>query len=268
MENKEIIPFIYDEHPVRVVLDDLSAPWFVAKDVCRVLGISDYRQAIKILDEDERGGYKVPTHQRGLQEATCINEPGLYALIFRSNKPNAKTFRRWVTHEVLPSLRRTGQYAINENIFIENRTTMKELTKLVSSVVKVMERLDLRLDFLMGQEQKLEQIEERIRKSPLSSNNNSAFVKIQQEQLGQVRPDVRQFLIERTIVHPEAGTLLSWMHIMYEQWCYAHCLIPIGRNQFYDECRTALAGYGEIKTTRENRKLYISGIRLRDDKDL
>ena len=258
--SKDIIPFIYDENPVRVVLDDSSAPWFVAKDVCRVLEISDHKQAVEILDDDERGGYKIPT-PGGLQEATCINEPGLYTLIFRSNKPQAKSFRRWVTHEVLPALRQSGQYILKDELFAENRTTMKEMTGLISSAVKIMERMERRLDAMEKEVKKCPTIEHAPDFQP-----DSFFTK-QKNLMEQIRPDVRRFLIERTIVHPEAGTLLSWMHIMYEQWCYANCLIPLGRNQFYIECRSALAGYGEIKAARGNR-LYITGLRLRDDKGL
>jgi prophage antirepressor-like protein len=77
MSENGIVPFIYDESPVRGVLDDKDAPWFVAKDVCRILDIADHRQAVEILDEDEKGGYKIPTLSRGLQEATCINEAEL-----------------------------------------------------------------------------------------------------------------------------------------------------------------------------------------------
>ncbi|OPY13039.1 MAG: hypothetical protein A4E69_01878 [Syntrophus sp. PtaB.Bin138] len=257
----QIVPFIYDESPVRVVLDESSAPWFVAKDVCSILEISDHRQAIEILDDDERGGYKVPT-PGGPQEATCINEPGLYTLIFRSNKPNAKAFRRWVTHEVLPTLRRTGQYAVNENVIAETQAMAKEFAQLASSIVNVVDRLDHRLAALEEKENHLK-IDDH---SNVSDNLAESFFIKHLNQVVKIRPDVRNFLIEKTIIHPDAGTLLSWMYLMYEQWCYANCHIPIGKIHFYNECRTALAGYGEVKASRGN-KLYVTGIRLRDDKD-
>lgn len=83
--------------------------WFVAKDVCAVLGLSNPRVAVSTLDEDEKGVRKVYT-PGGTQETNIISESGLYALVIRSNKPNAKRFRKWVTQEVLPSIRRTGKY--------------------------------------------------------------------------------------------------------------------------------------------------------------
>lgn len=96
---------------MRVVEQD-GEPWFVAKDVCEILEISQYRHAIEKLDDDERCAVKVHTLQ-GEQTMTAISESGLYTLIMRSNKPEAKKFVRWVTHEVLPSIRKTGMYASN-----------------------------------------------------------------------------------------------------------------------------------------------------------
>lgn len=84
-------------------------PWFVAKDVCDALGISKYRDAVSRLDDDERGSVLVDT-LGGAQETSTVSEPGLYKLIMRSRKPEAKAFQRWVTHEVLPAIRRTGGY--------------------------------------------------------------------------------------------------------------------------------------------------------------
>lgn len=86
-------------------------PWWVAKDVCDVIGIINAGQAAGRLDDDEKGVCKVDT-LRGEQELVVVSEPGLYSLIGRSNKPEAKAFMRWVRHEVLPSIRKTGGYAV------------------------------------------------------------------------------------------------------------------------------------------------------------
>ncbi|MGE4536300.1 MAG: Bro-N domain-containing protein [Desulfovibrio sp.] len=102
-------PFFFDGRQVRVVLGEQGEPWFVAKDVCSVLVISDHHQAVARLDEDERGRCIVPTPS-GAQEMTAVSESGLYALIFTSRKPEAKAFRRWVTGTVLPAVRRTGRF--------------------------------------------------------------------------------------------------------------------------------------------------------------
>ena len=109
MENSANLQvFDFNEHAVRIIMQD-GEPWWVAKDVCEILEISKYRDAITKLDDDERCPVKVDT-LNGAQEMTAISESGLYTLIIRSNKPEAKKFRRWVTHEVLPSIRKTGSY--------------------------------------------------------------------------------------------------------------------------------------------------------------
>jgi len=108
--NNNIIPFDYDGENVRVVMDESGDPWWVAKDVCSILDIG-WRgsETLNPLDDDEWGSEKLDT-PGGPQSLAIVNEPGLYTLIIRSNKPEAKRFKRWITHEVLPSIRKTGQY--------------------------------------------------------------------------------------------------------------------------------------------------------------
>lgn len=84
-------------------------PWFVASDVCRALDLSDTSKTVSLLDGDERGTNTVLT-PGGEQQVLVISEAGLYSLVLRSRKPEAKAFKRWVTHEVLPEIRRTGTY--------------------------------------------------------------------------------------------------------------------------------------------------------------
>lgn len=95
---------------VRTVTID-SEPYFVAKDVCVILGISNHNDAVGRLDDDEKRGSVMPTPS-GTQQMVVVNESGLYHLIFQSRKPEAKAFRKWVTAEVLPTLRRTGRYEV------------------------------------------------------------------------------------------------------------------------------------------------------------
>jgi prophage antirepressor-like protein len=105
--------FGFGELLVRVVDRD-DGVWFVANDVCRALELMNSRKAIAVLDEDEKG---VTTSYTlgGPQEMAIISESGLYALIFRSRKPVAVRFRRWVTQEVLPAIRRNGSYEVPAN---------------------------------------------------------------------------------------------------------------------------------------------------------
>ena len=105
-----IIPFNFESNSVRMVMLK-NEPWFVAADVCRVLGHTNSRAALRVLDDDEKGVTKVYT-LGGEQEMNIISESGLFALILRSNKPKAKKIRKWVTSEVLPTVRKTGKYQI------------------------------------------------------------------------------------------------------------------------------------------------------------
>ena len=107
MNNSQLSVFKFEETAlVRSIIKN-GDPWFVAKDICDVLGLSNPTVALNALDQDERSKFLL-----GRQgETNIINESGLYALIFRSNKPNARKFRKWITSEVLPSIRKTGKYA-------------------------------------------------------------------------------------------------------------------------------------------------------------
>ena len=99
---------LYKDHPVRIVEHD-GEPWFVAKDVCGILSLANPRSSMALLDADEKGVHTMDTPS-GEQEMTVVSEAGLYSLILRSRKSEAKAFKRWVTHEVLPSIRKTGAY--------------------------------------------------------------------------------------------------------------------------------------------------------------
>lgn len=107
MSDVEVFQFPATGQEVRAVVDD--GPWWVAADVCAVLAHSNPTMAVAGLDEDERGLRIVETPS-GQQQMVVINEAGLYSLILRSRKPEAKAFKRWVTHEVLPAVRQTGRY--------------------------------------------------------------------------------------------------------------------------------------------------------------
>lgn len=110
MMNAPISPFLFEgESLVRVVARD-GSPWFVLADVCRVLEITNTGNAAARLDEDEKGIHTMDTPS-GAQQMVVINESGLWSLVLTSRKPAAKRFKKWVTAEVLPSIRRTGGYS-------------------------------------------------------------------------------------------------------------------------------------------------------------
>lgn len=108
----EITVFAFRGQNVRTVIKD-GEPWFVAKDVCDVLELTNPAEALRGLEEDERGSIRITdgtSSKGGNPNHTIISESGLYALIFKSRKPEAKAFRKWVTSEVLPAIRRSGGY--------------------------------------------------------------------------------------------------------------------------------------------------------------
>lgn len=107
-----LTPFVYGDQPVRVMEID-GEPWFVASDVARILGYRMASDMTRRLDADERGTRSLRTPS-GMQDMTIISEPGLYAAILGSHVDGAKAFRRWITHEVVPSIRRHGGYLTPE----------------------------------------------------------------------------------------------------------------------------------------------------------
>ena len=104
------VVFSYEAREVRVQVDPDGNPWWVAKDVCEVLEHSNHKMAVQGLDDDEVRKVYLTDALGRQQENLTISESGLYTLIIRSNKPEAKRFRKWVTSEVLPSIRKTGGY--------------------------------------------------------------------------------------------------------------------------------------------------------------
>lgn len=94
---------------VRVILID-DEPWFLASEVCAALGITNVGNAVARLDDDEKSSIRLTDGTPGNPNRAIVNEPGLYTLILRSDKPDARDFKRWVAHDILPTLRRYGEY--------------------------------------------------------------------------------------------------------------------------------------------------------------
>lgn len=107
--NNQLTPFAFGEKLVRVQMDENGDPWFVAKDVAVILGYRDAFNMVRMLDEDEKGTRLMSTPS-GEQEMAVISESGLYAVCLRSERPEARPFRKWVTADLLPTLRKTGRY--------------------------------------------------------------------------------------------------------------------------------------------------------------
>ena len=118
------------------VIECEGQPWFVAKDVCEALDLGNVGQAVNSLDEDEKSYVEaniINNDVQGGRSPLIISEPGLYSLILRSRKPEAKAFKRWITHDVIPSIRRHGMYATPQTVeamLNDPDTTIKILTAL------------------------------------------------------------------------------------------------------------------------------------------
>lgn len=110
---QSIVPFDFQGRPIRVISDSVGEPWFIAADVCKILELDNVSRAVASLEEEDKG---VTTSNTlgGEQQVTTVSEAGLYDLVFKSRKPEAKAFKRWVMREVLPSIRKTGSYSISK----------------------------------------------------------------------------------------------------------------------------------------------------------
>lgn len=149
--NNEIQKFDFKGAPLRTLTDKAGEPWFVAKDVCDILELGNTTNALRALDEDEKTNFtNCNVAQNGGRAPLIISEPGLYKLIMRSRKPEAKEFQRWVTHEVLPQIRKTGGYIpamdadddmtiLAKAVMIGQRTMEAQKRKIASQQSRIVE---------------------------------------------------------------------------------------------------------------------------------
>ncbi|TWB41935.1 BRO family protein [Nitrospirillum pindoramense] len=128
----DLIPFSFEDNPVRVI-KRAGEPWFVAADIAKVLEIGRTDDAVRRLDDDERGTDSIRT-PGGAQEMTIINESGLYSLVLTSRKPAARRFKKWVTGEVLPAIRKTGGYMVAAPEETPEQLALRALTVLQATV--------------------------------------------------------------------------------------------------------------------------------------
>ena len=148
----ELQVFNYTEqHQIRTTVID-GEPCFVAKDVCDVLGLSDVTSALRTLDSDEKmtlQNKRSHSGQRGgAQFMSLVNEPGMYKLIFKSRKSEAKDFTRWVTHEVLPSIRRSGMYLSDQaaDAYLHNPEEFARMAARCSALERKVEAMEKKLN--------------------------------------------------------------------------------------------------------------------------
>lgn len=177
-------------------------PWFVLKDVCNILGISKYRDTAARLDADERGSVEVDT-LGGTQQVIAVNESGLYHVILRSDKQEAKPFRKWVTSEVLPSIRKNGGYIAGQ----EQLTPQELMAKALLVANKTLAEREARISELTVQNNimapKAEYFDELVDRNMLTSFRDTA------KELG-VKPKtfVNWLLEKKFIYRDQKGKLM------------------------------------------------------------
>lgn len=132
--NQEVIRFNFNDNEVRTITHD-NEVWFVAADVAKILGYSATSAMTRSLEEDERGVHNLHT-LGGEQEFSTVSEAGLYSAILRSRVPEAKQFRRWVTHEVLPSIRKHGGYVAGQEQMSPEEMVLASIKFLESKVAE------------------------------------------------------------------------------------------------------------------------------------
>ena len=213
MDNR-IQVFDFNERAVRCILKN-GEPWWVAKDVCDVLGLGNPTEALRPLDEDEKSTLRISEGDggHGGPERNIISESGLYTLILRSNKPEARAFRRWVTHEVLPTLRRTGVYGVDEDLL--------RLVELARGHVgrKVMSRLVLKAAGLdRATWVQMEQMEQDIKKT---RHLHRQRAEAEREAL------VRRFIEEECRLEPEAKVSRQGFYEAFLRWCQEERIDPV-----------------------------------------
>lgn len=124
--------FNYNNVPVRTITDEKEETWFAGVDVCNILGYEKPTQAIEKLDEDERKLDLVRQGSGQRRKTWILNEFGLYSLILSSTKPEAKAFKRWVTHEVLPAIRKAGKFTSDQEK--EHEASLQSIANKIESL--------------------------------------------------------------------------------------------------------------------------------------
>ena len=187
--------FQYAANDFRAVLVD-GDPWFVAADVVSILGIGRVHDAVRGLDADERGTDTIRT-PGGDQEVTIVSESGLYSLILRSRKPEAKAFKRWITREVIPSIRKSGQYG--------NPLAAPELVSRADLARMVLEAEEEKkvLEQAIASQEPIVKYHERF----VAESDDMVTVEHFAAQFGSTGPTVRALLTEKKVaVRRQVGT--------------------------------------------------------------
>ena len=225
----DIMLFDFHGNEVRVMKDANDEPWFVAKDVADILGYRSASDMTRRIDDDEKGYAKTRT-LGGVQEIVIINESGLYNCVFGSSKEEAKAFRRWVTSEVVPSIRKHGAYMTPETLkqALLNPDTLVDLALRLKSSMETVERQKMQIaenqKQLQLQAPAVEYCNDVLSASNLHTVNSVAV------HLGISAKRLNQFLIDQDWIYKQGEIYCPSCKIRDKGYCDYHVVPYINRN--------------------------------------
>lgn len=194
------------QHVRSVMIDE--QPWWVAQDVAEVLELGNLHSSLAQLDDDERSLHSVESGQRSM---SIVSEPGLYSLILRSRKPQAKAFKRWITHEVIPSLRRAGSYSIEPPApRLPDLTTPQGVLALAQQFTRTAEQL-------VEADRKLKELEPKAlaHDTLMAAQEGDVLVRQAAKVLGWKERDLRAFLLDERLIYRRQQTCGGWEYDFY-----------------------------------------------------
>ena len=209
---------------VRVVRDEKGEPWFVANDVCDILEIRNSRQSIAYLDDDEKDTVITNDTIGRQQETNVINEGGLYSLILRSRKPEAKAFKRWVTHEVLPEIRKTGGYVHATPEMTDDEIMARALQVANKTIERKNDQLREQQRLLQEQAPAVEYCNEVLSATNLHTINSIAV------HLGISAIRLNKFLVDHGLIYKQGDIYCPSFKIRGKGYCDFHVVPYINSN--------------------------------------
>lgn len=219
----DLVPFDYSGHEVRTITRD-GEPWFVAADVCAVLEIKDASDAVSRLDQADRD--RTPVRSGGQnRQMWIVNESGLYDLIIRSDKPEARPFRRWVTSEVLPAIRKTGRYGVAPVL-----SAVPDLSGLsvegLTWLGQIGQALTITTAELSSARQELEAARPKVEyvEAFVDGEKDSALLRVFANQIKVGEQELRAYLLDRKVIYNApfqrwSSKKQDWVTV---NWYHAH----------------------------------------------
>lgn len=222
-----IVPFDFAGQQVRVVTDSDGEPWFVARDVCAVLDISNGSDAVGRLDPDGVGTTDLIDSMGRPQVAKTVSEAGLYELVFQSRRPTARDFRRWVTHDVLPTIRKTGSFGV----------ALPDITT-AAGVLAMAEQFAETARALVASEAKIAELEPKadLADTYLIAQGGNRKVREAAKLLHLRERDLRRFLIEERLIFARHARCGDVQYDFYAEFAFHFQAIEHVVNHTWGQC--------------------------------